>query len=86
MPAGKSGRLYDIGANRREVRSLIERINFLRKLALCGVFWYFLYKTLMNQARALVHVYTDGVSLYHGAVEMGQGVNTKMIKWLNLLR
>lgn len=36
-------------------------------------------KTLMNQARALVHVYTDGsVAISTGAVEMGQGVNTKI--------
>jgi xanthine dehydrogenase large subunit len=36
-------------------------------------------KTLMNQARALVHVYTDGsVAVSTGAVEMGQGVNTKI--------
>ena len=36
-------------------------------------------KTLMNQARALVHVYTDGsVSVSTGAVGMGQGVNTKI--------
>ena len=38
-------------------------------------------KTLMNQARALVHVYTDGsVGISTGAVEMGQGVNTKMLQ------
>ncbi len=38
-------------------------------------------KTLMNQARALVHVYTDGsVAVSTGAVEMGQGVNTKMLQ------
>jgi xanthine dehydrogenase large subunit len=36
-------------------------------------------KTPMNQARSLVHVYTDGsVGVSTGAVEMGQGVNTKM--------
>ena len=36
-------------------------------------------KTPMNQARALVHIYTDGsVSVSTGAVEMGQGVNTKI--------
>jgi len=36
-------------------------------------------KTFMNQARALVHIYTDGsVSVSTGAVEMGQGVNTKI--------
>lgn len=38
-------------------------------------------KTFMNQARALVHVFTDGsVNLSTGAVEMGQGVNTKMLQ------
>ncbi len=38
-------------------------------------------KTPMNQARALVHVYTDGsVGVSTGAVEMGQGVNTKMLQ------
>ena len=37
--------------------------------------------TLMNQARALVHVYTDGTVVVNtGAVEMGQGVNTKMVQ------
>ena len=38
-------------------------------------------KTLMNQARSLVHVYSDGsVNVSTGAVEMGQGVNTKMLQ------
>ena len=37
--------------------------------------------TLMNQARALVHVYIDGsVVVSTGAVEMGQGVNTKILQ------
>ena len=37
--------------------------------------------TMMNQGRALVHVYTDGsVSVTTGAIEMGQGVNTKMLQ------
>jgi xanthine dehydrogenase large subunit len=36
-------------------------------------------KTFMNQTRALVHIYTDGsVGISTGAVEMGQGVNTKI--------
>jgi len=36
--------------------------------------------TFLNQAAALVHVYTDGsVSISTGAVEMGQGVNAKML-------
>lgn len=38
-------------------------------------------KTMLNQASALVHVYTDGsVGISTGAVEMGQGVNTKMLQ------
>ncbi|MFC2104391.1 xanthine dehydrogenase molybdopterin binding subunit [Bacteroidota bacterium] len=38
-------------------------------------------KTPMNQARALVHIYQDGsVGISTGAIEMGQGVNTKMIQ------
>ncbi len=37
--------------------------------------------TPMNHARALVHVYQDGsVGVSTGAVEMGQGVNTKMVQ------
>lgn len=36
-------------------------------------------QTAMNQAGSLVHIYTDGtVSVSTGAVEMGQGVNSKM--------
>jgi xanthine dehydrogenase large subunit len=37
--------------------------------------------TMMNNARALLHVYGDGsVGISTGAVEMGQGVNSKMIQ------
>jgi xanthine dehydrogenase large subunit len=37
--------------------------------------------TMMNNARALVHVYSDGsVGISTGAVEMGQGVSSKMIQ------
>ena len=37
--------------------------------------------TPMNNARALVHIYNDGsVGISTGAVEMGQGVNTKMLQ------
>lgn len=35
----------------------------------------------MNQARALVHIYHDGsLGVSTGAIEMGQGVNTKMVQ------
>ena len=38
-------------------------------------------KTSLNQGRALVHVYTDGsVSVSTGVIEMGQGVNTKIVQ------
>jgi len=37
--------------------------------------------TMMNNARALVHIYRDGsVVISTGAVEMGQGVNTKLLQ------
>ncbi|MCE9615726.1 MAG: molybdopterin-dependent oxidoreductase [Lentisphaerae bacterium] len=37
--------------------------------------------TMLNQAGALVHVYTDGsVGVSTAAVEMGQGVNTKILR------
>lgn len=37
--------------------------------------------TAMNHARALVHIYQDGsVGISTAAVEMGQGVNTKMLQ------
>jgi len=37
--------------------------------------------TMMNHARALIHIYQDGsVGVSTGAVEMGQSVNTKMVQ------
>lgn len=37
--------------------------------------------TMMNHARALVHIYYDGsVVVSTGAIEMGQGVNTKLVQ------
>lgn len=42
--------------------------------------------TALNQARALVHIYQDGsVSVSTGAIEMGQGVNTKLAQIASIL-
>ena len=81
---------WDKAISRYEVDTLRNRItafnaaNVLYKkgLALMPVcFGISFTNTRMNQARALVHVYTDGsVGVSTGAVEMGQGVNTKMLQ------
>jgi xanthine dehydrogenase large subunit len=79
----KAEALYDIEALREDVKKFNGDNKLFKKgLALMPVcFGISFTKTLMNQARAQVHVYTDGsVSVSTGAVEMGQGVNTKMIQ------
>ena len=79
----KAEELYDIDVLREDVEKFNgENKLFKKGLALMPVcFGISFTKTLMNQARAQVHVYTDGsVSVSTGAVEMGQGVNTKMIQ------
>jgi xanthine dehydrogenase large subunit len=74
---------YDIETLRKEIADFNTNNPLLKKgLAFMPVcFGISFTKTLLNQARAQVHVYTDGsVSVSTGAVEMGQGVNTKMIQ------
>ncbi|HTI09413.1 MAG TPA: molybdopterin cofactor-binding domain-containing protein [Puia sp.] len=80
---GKAEEVYGLDVLRTEVAHFNATHTLYKKgIALMPVcFGISFTKTLMNQARALVHVYTDGsVSITTGAVEMGQGVNTKMIQ------
>ena len=79
----KAEELYDIKKLREDVTTFNGSNKLFKKgISLMPVcFGISFTKTLMNQARALVHVYTDGsVSVSTGAVEMGQGVNTKMLQ------
>jgi xanthine dehydrogenase large subunit len=79
----KAEELYDIDLIYKEASDFNAKNSLFKKgvafMPVC--FGISFTKTLMNQARALVHVYTDGsVMISTGAVEMGQGVNTKMIQ------
>lgn len=72
---------FDFAALQHEADEFNKQSKYLKKgtalMPIC--FGISFTKTPMNQARSLVHVYTDGsVAVSTGAVEMGQGVNTKM--------
>ncbi len=72
---------YDFAKLKSETDEFNKQNKFIKKgVALMPVcFGISFTKTPMNQARSLVHVYTDGsVAVSTGAVEMGQGVNTKI--------
>ncbi len=72
---------YDFARLKSEADEFNRENKFIKKgVALMPVcFGISFTKTPMNQARSLVHVYTDGsVAVSTGAVEMGQGVNTKI--------
>ncbi len=75
--------LYEVEKLKKEIEKFNLENNIYKKgisfMPIC--FGISFTKIMMNQARALVHVYTDGsVSVSTGAVEMGQGVNTKMLQ------
>ncbi|MEO7308583.1 MAG: molybdopterin cofactor-binding domain-containing protein [Ferruginibacter sp.] len=75
--------LYDVEAAKKEIQQFNQQNDFYKKgLSLMPVcFGISFTNTMMNQARALVHVYNDGtVGVSTGAVEMGQGVNSKMLQ------
>jgi xanthine dehydrogenase large subunit len=72
---------YDFEKLKRKANEFNRNSKFIKKgvsvIPVC--FGISFTKTPMNQARSLVHVYTDGsVAVSTGAVEMGQGVNTKI--------
>ncbi len=74
---------YDLRAMKQEVEVFNRENPYYKKgMALMPVcFGISFTKTTMNQARALVHVYQDGsIGVSSGAVEMGQGVNTKILQ------
>ncbi|MBC7535415.1 MAG: molybdopterin-dependent oxidoreductase, partial [Ferruginibacter sp.] len=79
----KAASIYDLEKIKSEI-SVFNASNSLYKKAMSFMpicFGISFTKILMNQARALVHVYMDGsVSVSTGAVEMGQAVNTKMLQ------
>lgn len=79
----KADELYQLDKLRAEIEEYNRNNHLYKKgvsvMPIC--FGISFTKTLMNQARALVHIYTDGsISVSTGAVEMGQGVNTKMLQ------
>jgi xanthine dehydrogenase large subunit len=79
----KAADLYDLAAMRKEAGTFNAANKWYKKGIACMpvCFGISFTKTLMNQARSLVHVYTDGsVGITTGAVEMGQGVNTKILQ------
>ncbi|SFW56027.1 xanthine dehydrogenase, molybdenum binding subunit apoprotein [Pseudomonas sp. NFACC19-2] len=66
---------------REEIRAFNAKSPVLKKgLAMTPVkFGISFTATFLNQAGALIHIYTDGsIHLNHGGTEMGQGLNTKV--------
>lgn len=75
--------LYQLEKLKKETSQFNSQNKYLKKgIALMPIcFGISFTKTLMNNARSLVHVYSDGsVNISTGAVEMGQGVNTKILQ------
>ena len=64
-----------------KLKNLIKKINLRKKgIAITPVKFGISFTTIhLNQAGALVHVYTDGsIHMNHGGIEMGQGTHTKI--------
>jgi len=74
---------YHLEKLKKEVQEYNSKNKFSKKgIALMPIcFGISFTNTMMNHARALVHVYSDGsVGVSTGAIEMGQGVSSKMIQ------
>ncbi len=74
---------FDLPALQKSVDTFNAKHVFLKKgisvMPIC--FGISFTNTMMNNGRALIHVYSDGsVGVSTGAVEMGQGVNAKMLQ------
>ena len=79
----KAETLYDVAAIKEEIKVFnAENALYKKGMALMPIcFGISFTNTMMNQARALVHVFNDGsVTVTTGAIEMGQGVNTKILQ------
>ena len=75
--------LFDISSLEQDITAFnANNTNFKKGLALMPItFGISFTNTPMNHARALVHIYLDGsIGISTAAVEMGQGVNTKMMQ------
>lgn len=71
----------DYARRREEIRAFNAASPVLKKgLAMTPVkFGISFTSSFLNQAGALIHIYTDGsIHLNHGGTEMGQGLNTKV--------
>lgn len=79
----KADELYQIDKIQSSIKAFNETHTLQKKgMAIMPIcFGISFTKITLNQARALVHVYLDGsVGVSTGAIEMGQGVNTKMLQ------
>ena len=74
---------YHLQEKQKEIEKFNRKNRIYKKgLALMPVSFGISFTNIsMNQARALVHIYHDGsLGVSTGAIEMGQGVNTKMMQ------
>ncbi len=75
--------LFEVDRLREEVAAFNGEQAFFKKgLSMFPLCFGISFTTIsLNQGRSLVHVYTDGsVSVTTGVIEMGQGVNTKLVQ------